>query len=92
MAVIHGIGGIVTAIVSGIVRVLDIVVSCLTCNTCGSGSRSGGRLRRRHRMGTTTGAATTGTAMGGGRRRGLGGGGLFGGRRGRRHAPVAAAY
>jgi hypothetical protein len=64
MAIINGIGGILTAIVNGIVRFLDIIVGCLTCNTCG------GRRRRGAGVGTT--GTTTGRRRGWGRRRHVG--------------------
>jgi hypothetical protein len=54
MAVINGIGGIIMAIVSGIVTCLDVVVSCLTCNSCGGGRRHGGGGRRHRGMNTRT--------------------------------------
>lgn len=63
MAVINGIGGIIMAIVNGIVRFLDIIVGFLTCNTCG------GRRRRHHHHHTT---GTTGRRRGFGRRRHMG--------------------
>lgn len=47
MAVINGIGGIIMAIVSGVVTFLDIIVSFLTCGYCG-GRRRGGGMRRHH--------------------------------------------
>lgn len=63
MAVINGIGGIIMAVVNGIINFLDIVVGFLTCNTCGG--------RRRHRTGATAGT-TTGRRRGFGRRRHVG--------------------
>ncbi len=53
MAVISGIGGIITAIINGIVSFCGIVISFLTCGYCGrrSGGMRGGS-RRSH--GTTT--------------------------------------
>jgi hypothetical protein len=44
MAIVNGIGAILTAIVSGIVGLFDIIISCLTC----------GRTSRRHRSGRHT--------------------------------------
>ena len=61
MAIINGIGSIIMAIVNGIVTFLDIIVGCLTCQTCGG--------HRRHR-GTT--GTTTGRRRGFGRRRHMG--------------------
>lgn len=61
MAIINGIGGIIMAVVNGIINFLGIIVGFLTCNTCG------GR-RRSHR---TTGG-TTGRRRGFGRRRHVG--------------------
>ncbi|KAK4236329.1 hypothetical protein C8A03DRAFT_35773 [Achaetomium macrosporum] len=58
MAVINGIGSIIMAIVNGIINFLDIIVGCLTCNTCGG---------RRHRT-----AGTTNGRRGFGRRRHVG--------------------
>ncbi len=46
MAVINGIGSIIMAIVGGVVACLDIIISFLTCNTCG-GRRHGTGTRRR---------------------------------------------
>lgn len=42
MAVVSGIGGIITAIVNGIVSFIGVLVSFLTCGYCG-GKRKGGR-------------------------------------------------
>ncbi len=64
MAIINGIGGIIMAIVNGVVTVLDIIVGFLTCNTCGG--------KRRHRRAGTTTGTTTGR-RGFGRRRHVGG-------------------
>ncbi|KAL2133335.1 hypothetical protein VTI74DRAFT_2530 [Chaetomium olivicolor] len=58
MAIVNGIGSIIMAIVNGIVNFLDIIIGCLTCNTCGG--------HRRHR---TTGRTTR---RGFGRRRHVG--------------------
>jgi hypothetical protein len=63
MAIINGIGSIITAIVNGIVHFLDIIVGCLTCNTCGG---------RRRRGGVATTGTTTGRRRGWGRRRHVG--------------------
>ena len=49
MAVISGIGGILHAIISGVVSFLEILVSCLTCGYCGGSRRSSGGMGRRHR-------------------------------------------
>lgn len=54
MAIVNGIGAILTAIINGIVSFFDIIISCLTC---GRGGR-GGRSRRSHR---TRGHHTTST-------------------------------
>ncbi|KAJ5709771.1 hypothetical protein N7493_010062 [Penicillium malachiteum] len=43
MAIVNGIGAILRAIIDGIVTVFDVIISCLTCQTC----RGGGRRRRR---------------------------------------------
>lgn len=52
MAVISGIGGILQAIISGIVSFCGIIVSFLTCGYCGGRKRHGGgggrRTRRSH--------------------------------------------
>ena len=63
MAIINGIGSLIMAIVNGIVSFLNIIVGCLTCNTCGG--------RRRHSAGRTHGThgTTTGRHRGFGRRR-----------------------
>jgi hypothetical protein len=63
MAIINGIGGIIMAIVNGVVSFLSIIVGFLTCNTCGG--------RRRHHSGGTHGT-TTGRSRGFGRRRHVG--------------------
>lgn len=47
MAVISGIGGILQAIISGIVSFCGIIVSCLTCGYCGRKGH-GTRTRRSH--------------------------------------------
>jgi hypothetical protein len=46
MAVISGIGGILTAIISAIVRFCGIIVNFLTCGYCGGGHRGGAGGRR----------------------------------------------
>lgn len=43
MAIISGIGNMLTAIINGIVAFFGIIISCLTCG------RSGGNRRYRHR-------------------------------------------
>jgi hypothetical protein len=48
MAIVNGIGGVLTAIINSIVALFDIIISCLTCG------RSGGRrLRSRHTVTTS---------------------------------------
>jgi hypothetical protein len=50
MAVISGIGGILQAIISGVVSFCGIIVSFLTCGYCGrkgGGRRHGGMRRSR---------------------------------------------
>jgi hypothetical protein len=47
MAIVNGIGAILQAIISGIVTVFDVIISCLTCGYAGRMGRG-----RRHR--TTT--------------------------------------
>lgn len=42
MAVISGIGAILTAIINGIVAFCGIIINFLTCGTCGGGRRRGG--------------------------------------------------
>jgi len=39
MAIVNGIGSILTAIVGGIVSFFNIIISCLTCGRAGGGSR-----------------------------------------------------
>ncbi|ETI27933.1 hypothetical protein G647_00382 [Cladophialophora carrionii CBS 160.54] len=48
MAIVNGIGSILTAIINGIVSLFDIIISCLTC----------GRRTRTHRS-TRTRTHTT---------------------------------
>ncbi|KAH6973623.1 hypothetical protein BGZ61DRAFT_591029 [Ilyonectria robusta] len=51
MAVISGIGGILQAIISAIVRFCGIIVRFLTCGYCGSKRHGGGtRTSRRSRV------------------------------------------
>lgn len=52
MAVVSGIGGILTAIINGIVSFIGIIVSFLTCGYCGR--RHGGTRTGRHHHTTTT--------------------------------------
>jgi hypothetical protein len=45
MAIVNGIGAMLTAIINGIVSIFDIIISCVTCG------RGGGRRHRsRHMM------------------------------------------
>ena len=53
MAVISGIGGIITAIVNGIVSFCGVIISFLTCGYCGP-RRKGGGMRSRRSHGTTS--------------------------------------
>ncbi len=47
MAIINGIGAIIMAIVNGVVVVLDVIISTLTCHRCGGRRRMGhGRTTR----------------------------------------------
>ncbi|KAA8569080.1 hypothetical protein MFRU_037g00110 [Monilinia fructicola] len=43
MAVVNGIGAILTGIINAIVAFFDVLISCLTCGSCG-----GRRRGRRH--------------------------------------------
>ncbi|RYP20691.1 hypothetical protein DL765_002641 [Monosporascus sp. GIB2] len=52
MAVISGIGGIITAIVNGVVSFCGVIISFLTCGYCGR--RRGGGMRTRRHGATTT--------------------------------------
>jgi hypothetical protein len=54
MAIVNGIGTILTSIVDGIVALFDVIISCLTCQTCGGGRVGGGRMGRRRRHVATT--------------------------------------
>lgn len=47
MAIVNGIGGILTAIIGAVVSFLDIIISFLTCGYCGGRRRHGA-----HRSGT----------------------------------------
>ncbi|KAH6888105.1 hypothetical protein B0T10DRAFT_68375 [Thelonectria olida] len=47
MAVISGIGGILQAIISAVVRFCGIIVNFLTCGYCGGGHRGGAGGHRR---------------------------------------------
>jgi len=42
MAIVNGIGAVLQAIIAGIVSIIDIIISCLTCGR-GGGRRRGGR-------------------------------------------------
>jgi hypothetical protein len=57
MAVVSGIGGILTAIINGIVSFIGILVSFLTCGYCGG-----------HKRGHSTGTTGTGRRGWGSRR------------------------
>jgi hypothetical protein len=46
MAIVNGIGAILQAIISGVVTVFDVIISCVTCGAAGG--------RRRHRTRTRT--------------------------------------
>jgi threonine dehydrogenase-like Zn-dependent dehydrogenase len=43
MAIVNAIGSICHAIISGVVTVIDVLISCLTCGYCGKRKRRGGR-------------------------------------------------
>jgi hypothetical protein len=45
MVIVNAIGSVLTIIINGVVAVLDIIISCLTCGY----SRRRGWFRRRHR-------------------------------------------
>jgi threonine dehydrogenase-like Zn-dependent dehydrogenase len=40
MAVVNAIGSVLHAIISGIVTVVDVIISCLTCGYCSRRKRS----------------------------------------------------
>jgi threonine dehydrogenase-like Zn-dependent dehydrogenase len=39
MAIVNAIGSICHAIISGVVTVIDVLISCLTCGYCGKRRR-----------------------------------------------------